>query len=66
MQPPGDCEPAGDGVLGDGNPEFARVEKMLFAAINGLTRLSSGNLNTGRRLEIQACGRDHRRHWFGG
>ena len=54
MQPP-DCEPGGDEATGDGNPEFARIEKMLFAAVNGLTRLSSGNLNTGRRLEIHAC-----------
>jgi len=53
MEPP-DSGPAGE-APGDDNAEFARIEKMLFAGINGLTRLSSGNLNTGRRLEIQAC-----------
>jgi hypothetical protein len=55
LQPPADCEPAGGEAPGDGNPEFARIEKMLFSAIDGLTRLSAGDLNAGRRLEIQAC-----------
>ena len=55
LEPPGDYEPAAGEVPGDGNPEFARVEKMLFSAIDGLTRLSAGNLNAGRRIEIQAC-----------
>jgi hypothetical protein len=54
-QAPEDCEPAGGEASGDGNPEFARIERMLFSAINGLTRLSAGKLDTGRRLEIQAC-----------
>jgi hypothetical protein len=50
-----ECESAFGDAPGEGYPEFARVEKMLFSAINRLTRLSTGQLDTGRRLEIQAC-----------
>jgi hypothetical protein len=52
---PEDCEAAYGDAPGEGYPEFDRFEKMLFSALNGLTRLSTGQLDTGRRLEIQAC-----------
>jgi hypothetical protein len=54
LEPPADCEPDGE-VPEGGSPEFSRIEKMLFSAIHGLERLSAGDLNTGRRFEIQAC-----------
>jgi hypothetical protein len=55
LQAPEDCESAFGDAPGEGYPEFARFEKMLFSAIHGLERLSAGDLNTGQRLEIQAC-----------
>ena len=55
VEPPDDDEPAFGDAPGEGYPEFSRVEKMLFSAINGLTRITAGSLNTGQRLEIQSC-----------
>jgi hypothetical protein len=51
---PEDLEPAREPVA-CANPEFARVEKMLFSAIDKLTRMSEAKLDEGRRYAIQAC-----------
>jgi hypothetical protein len=51
---PEDWEPALEPVA-CANPEFARVEKMLFSAIDKLTRMSEAKLDEGRRYAIQAC-----------
>jgi hypothetical protein len=51
---PEDWEPALEPIA-CANPEFARVEKMLFSAIDKLTRMSEAKLDEGRRYAIQAC-----------
>ena len=51
---PEDWEPAREPVA-CANPEFARVEKMLFSAIDKLTRMSEAKLDEGRRYAIQVC-----------